>query len=60
MASTVSLADHRFAAAAACVDLCLTTAVLPLVVRVWLPPTLEGVDPEGQGVGRPAPGSVMV
>ncbi|MEO1002797.1 MAG: phosphate-starvation-inducible PsiE family protein [Cyanobacteria bacterium J06638_7] len=34
------------------VCLFLATAALLLVVRVWLPPTFEGVDPEGQVSGR--------
>ncbi|MFN9645976.1 MAG: phosphate-starvation-inducible PsiE family protein [Cyanobacteriota bacterium] len=34
------------------VCLFLATAALLLVVRVWLPPTFEGVDPEGQVSAR--------
>ena len=30
----------------------LATAALLLVVRVWLPPTFEGVDPEAQVSAR--------
>ncbi|MFN6339123.1 MAG: phosphate-starvation-inducible PsiE family protein [Cyanobacteriota bacterium] len=34
------------------VCLFLATAALLMVVRVWLPPTFEGVDPEGQVSAR--------
>ena len=34
------------------VCLFLATAALLLVVRVWLPPTFEGVDPEAQVSAR--------